>query len=112
MLKNTVLALALALTPALAEAGNTTQTIHQEWWSVKEAIDREIGFTAAIATVWDCSYRACERRIAEWYRPESDLYVRWDGYRLTQGPVCEAVDCGLVARLTGGERPVYKSGWR
>jgi hypothetical protein len=123
MLKNIVLALTLALTPGLALAGNSTQTVHQEWWSVKQSIDLEIGFTGAVATVWDCNYSACERRRAEWYLPEKNLYVRWDGYQLTQGTVCEALDgahsgrsrddhCAMVARLTGGERPVYRSGWR
>lgn len=111
MLK-TLAAIALALAPTLAEAGNRSQKIYQSWWTVKEAIDREIGFTGAVATVWDCSYSACERRIAEWYLPERNLYVRWEGYTLTQGPVCEALDCNLVASLTGGERPRYNPAWK
>ena len=107
-MKTMILALGLALAPTLASAGNTTQTVHQEWWSVKNSIDQEIGFTGAISTVWDCSYSACERRVAEWYLPKRSLYVRWDGYRLTQGTVCEALRCDIVASLTGGERPRYK----
>ena len=105
-----ILALTLTLIPGLALADNTTKTLSGEnWWSVKNRIDSEIGFSGAIATVWNCQYTRCELNIAEWYYPERDLYVRLEGgamaTRLTVGPRCEAVRCDLVASLTGGERP-------
>ena len=107
------MAMVVAITPALANAGNTTRTlVGNQWHTVKSQIDSEIGFSGAIADIWDCSQSRCSRKIAEWYFPDQSLYVRLEGGAATQtltvGDRCEALDCAAVARLSGGERPRLK----
>jgi len=105
--KTLAMAAAVALTPALANAGNTTtQLYNQELFdTVKHRIDGEIGETWAVSKIFNCGYTRCEKRVAEWYYPERNLYVRLTGgvgaSTLTVGTVCEAgVRCALLADLS------------
>ena len=100
------LGLITALTPALADAGNTQKRLFGEsFWTVKQRLADEIGSdTRAISKVWDCTRTRCEKNVAEWYLPKRNLYVRLTGgamaTHLEYGPQCTATDCALVARLT------------
>ena len=100
-------AAALAVTPVVANAGNTTTQLWNKelFHTVKNRIDAEIGESWAVGDTWNCKYTRCEHNVAEWYYPERNLYVRLTGgvgaETLTVGNICEAGPrCDLVAQLS------------
>ena len=97
MLKKTALALTLALTPALAEAGTVVERFaSSEYRTVVNSVaqqlgqpNREIGFT-------DCAAYACENRVAYWLQGQVfvKVYKSLDGrgWMMVSDQGCPPVD--------------------
>ena len=76
MLKKTVLALTLALTPALAEAGNYEFFLSSQYWETVENVESRLG-EGREYQYRSCTAPLCENRVTVWQTGDSCVTVRY-----------------------------------